>query len=285
MLFCTLWQMWCNSCDETHRVRVANELGAGNWKGAKFATKVSVVESTVIGVFFCVLIMALHDKIAYIFTSSSAVLEAVDEMAYLLAVTILLNSVQPVLSGLFFMLFICNTFTNHLLCRYSNKNLIHQFKCVSLLLEKWLYTFHILAMNLNNNFVLGGCIIYWLYFSLGFHGFTIYRSSCGLGMASLGGIYKSFLLLHSWAPTWVFNGMGLQLEYWGKFCSYISLPASTLFCYVYVTSFCLFLLVFLFFSSCDLSCDLLCDKIRNEEVLVLYSTKNPLIVPILSSYC
>ncbi|KAL6297072.1 hypothetical protein ACE6H2_005214 [Prunus campanulata] len=80
-------------------VRVANELGAGNWKGAKFATKVSVVESTVIGVFFCVLIMALHDKIAYIFTSSSAVLEAVDEMAYLLAITILLNSVQPVLSG------------------------------------------------------------------------------------------------------------------------------------------------------------------------------------------
>ncbi|XP_009373462.2 protein DETOXIFICATION 27 [Pyrus x bretschneideri] len=80
-------------------VRVANELGAGNWKGAKFAAKVSVAESTMIGVFFCILIIALHSKIAYIFTSSSDVLEAVDQMSYLLAITILLNSVQPVLSG------------------------------------------------------------------------------------------------------------------------------------------------------------------------------------------
>ncbi|XP_062159043.1 protein DETOXIFICATION 27-like [Alnus glutinosa] len=80
-------------------VRVANELGAGNGKAAKFATKVSVVQSTVIGIFFCALIMLLHDKIAYIFTTSSDVLEAVDNLSLLLAVTILLNSVQPVLSG------------------------------------------------------------------------------------------------------------------------------------------------------------------------------------------
>lgn len=81
---------------------MANELGAGNWKGAKFATKVSVTESTVIGLFFCVLVMILKDKIALIFTSSSDVLAAVDDLSYLLAITILLNSVQPVLSGLFF---------------------------------------------------------------------------------------------------------------------------------------------------------------------------------------
>ncbi|KAM1391999.1 hypothetical protein ACFX2I_019645 [Malus domestica] len=80
-------------------VRVANELGAGNWKAAKFATKVSVIESTMVGVFFCALIIALHDKIAYIFTTSSDVVEAVNHMSYLLAITILLNSVQPVLSG------------------------------------------------------------------------------------------------------------------------------------------------------------------------------------------
>lgn len=80
-------------------MRVANELGAGNGKAAKFATKVSVVQSTVIGIFFCVLIMLLHNKIAYIFTSSADVLKAVDSLSLLLAVTILLNSVQPVLSG------------------------------------------------------------------------------------------------------------------------------------------------------------------------------------------
>ncbi|RXH73929.1 hypothetical protein DVH24_016751 [Malus domestica] len=81
-------------------VRVANELGAGNWKAAKFATKVSVIESTMVGVLFCVLLIALHDKIAYVFTTSSDVVEAVNYMSYLLAVTILLNSIQPVLSAI-----------------------------------------------------------------------------------------------------------------------------------------------------------------------------------------
>ncbi|MED6158106.1 Protein DETOXIFICATION 27 [Stylosanthes scabra] len=80
-------------------VRVANELGAGNGKGAKFATQVAVAQSTVIGLVFCAIIMIFHDQFAYLFTSSPQVLDAVDHMASLLAVTILLNSVQPVLSG------------------------------------------------------------------------------------------------------------------------------------------------------------------------------------------
>lgn len=81
------------------RVRVANELGAGNGKGARFATIVSVVTSTIVGLFFCVLVMILRDKVALIFTSSAVVLKAVDELSILLAFTILLNSVQPILSG------------------------------------------------------------------------------------------------------------------------------------------------------------------------------------------
>ncbi|XP_030528414.1 protein DETOXIFICATION 27-like [Rhodamnia argentea] len=80
-------------------VRVANELGAGNGRAAKFATVVSVVQSTMIGCFFCALIMVLHDKFAYIFASSADVLEEVDKLSYLLGITILLNGVQPVLSG------------------------------------------------------------------------------------------------------------------------------------------------------------------------------------------
>ncbi|OIV96573.1 hypothetical protein TanjilG_28430 [Lupinus angustifolius] len=80
-------------------VRVANELGAGNAQGAKFATYVAVVQSSVIGVIFCVIIMIFHDQFAYIFTSSPVVLQAVDKMSILLAATILLNSIQPVLSG------------------------------------------------------------------------------------------------------------------------------------------------------------------------------------------
>ncbi|XP_047327822.1 protein DETOXIFICATION 27-like [Impatiens glandulifera] len=80
-------------------VRVANELGAGNGKGAKFATLVSVITSSVIGIVFWVLIILYHDKIAIIFSSSKPVLEAVNELSVLLAFTILLNSVQPILSG------------------------------------------------------------------------------------------------------------------------------------------------------------------------------------------
>ncbi|CAN1188677.1 Protein DETOXIFICATION 27 [Linum perenne] len=80
-------------------VRVANELGAGNGKAAKFSTAVSVVQSTVIGLVFCVLIMILREKMALIFTSSPDVLHQVDKLSLLLAITILLNSVQPVLSG------------------------------------------------------------------------------------------------------------------------------------------------------------------------------------------
>ncbi|KAL0017550.1 hypothetical protein SO802_004619 [Lithocarpus litseifolius] len=80
-------------------VRVANELGAGNGKAAQFSTIVSVIQSSVIGIFFCALIMILHDKYAYLFTSTAEVLEAVDKLTLLLAVTILLNSVQPILSG------------------------------------------------------------------------------------------------------------------------------------------------------------------------------------------
>ncbi|EEF28410.1 multidrug resistance pump, putative [Ricinus communis] len=80
-------------------VRVANELGAGNGKGAKFATAVSVITSVIIGLFFWVLILLFHDKLAWIFTSSEPVLKAVNQLSLLLAFTVLLNSVQPILSG------------------------------------------------------------------------------------------------------------------------------------------------------------------------------------------
>ncbi|XP_051117658.1 protein DETOXIFICATION 27-like [Andrographis paniculata] len=80
-------------------VRVANELGAGNGKGAKFATLVSVVQSTAIGLVFWVLIFFLHNELALIYTSSKVVLDAVSDLALLLAFTVLLNSIQPILSG------------------------------------------------------------------------------------------------------------------------------------------------------------------------------------------
>ena len=85
-----------------NRVRVANELGAGNGKGAKFATIVAVTQSIVIGLFFWLLLIFFHSEIAYVFTTSPPVLEAVHQLSILLAFTVLLNSVQPILSGIHF---------------------------------------------------------------------------------------------------------------------------------------------------------------------------------------
>lgn len=78
---------------------MANELGAGNGKGARFATIVSVTQSSIIGLFFWVIIMLFHNQIGWIFSSSEEVLMAVNKLSILLAFTVLLNSVQPVLSG------------------------------------------------------------------------------------------------------------------------------------------------------------------------------------------
>ncbi|XP_061988742.1 protein DETOXIFICATION 26-like isoform X2 [Rosa rugosa] len=80
-------------------VRVANELGASNAKGAKFATTVSVLTSLAVGLLFCLIIIVFHEKLAMIFTSSIPVIAMVNDLSVLLAFTILLNCIQPVLSG------------------------------------------------------------------------------------------------------------------------------------------------------------------------------------------
>ncbi|RCV12065.1 hypothetical protein SETIT_2G238600v2 [Setaria italica] len=80
-------------------VRVGNELGASNGKGARFATIVSTTTSFIISLFISSLALIFHDKLAIMFTSSEAVITAVDSLSVLLALTILLNGIQPALSG------------------------------------------------------------------------------------------------------------------------------------------------------------------------------------------
>ncbi|KAG0544074.1 hypothetical protein BDA96_02G243600 [Sorghum bicolor] len=80
-------------------VRVANELGAANGARARFATIVSMTTSFLISLFISLLILIFHDKLGMIFSSSQAVIDAVDNISFLLALTILLNGIQPVLSG------------------------------------------------------------------------------------------------------------------------------------------------------------------------------------------
>ncbi|MQL82223.1 hypothetical protein Taro_014694 [Colocasia esculenta] len=80
-------------------VRVSNELGAGNAKAAKFAVFVAVSTSALIGVLFMVLVLIARVHLPRLFTDIPEVARETAKLAYLLAATILLNSVQPVLSG------------------------------------------------------------------------------------------------------------------------------------------------------------------------------------------
>ncbi|XXG50839.1 hypothetical protein AAC387_Pa02g4756 [Persea americana] len=80
-------------------VRVSNELGRGNAKAAKFAIKVVFSTSLAIGLVFVIVFLSLGHVISYAFTSSVAVAKVVSSLSSLLAITVLLNSIQPVFNG------------------------------------------------------------------------------------------------------------------------------------------------------------------------------------------
>ncbi|XP_028766898.1 protein DETOXIFICATION 21 isoform X2 [Neltuma alba] len=80
-------------------VRVANELGRGNAKAAKFSIAVTVLTSSTVGLLLFLFFLFYRERLAYIFTANEQVAAAVGDLSPLLAFSILLNSVQPVLSG------------------------------------------------------------------------------------------------------------------------------------------------------------------------------------------
>ncbi|KAI6704036.1 hypothetical protein NL676_013172 [Syzygium grande] len=80
-------------------VRVGNELGAGHPRAAAFAVIVATSSSFLIAVFLAIVVMALRHVISYVFTSGTTVSDAVSELSPFLAISIILNGIQPVLSG------------------------------------------------------------------------------------------------------------------------------------------------------------------------------------------
>ncbi|KAG9455566.1 hypothetical protein H6P81_000074 [Aristolochia fimbriata] len=80
-------------------VRVSNELGAGRPKAAKFSVIVTVLTSLTIGICFMLLIVTTRKIFPVLFTSDPRVMAEVSKISSFLALTIILNSVQPVLSG------------------------------------------------------------------------------------------------------------------------------------------------------------------------------------------
>jgi len=80
-------------------VRVGNELGAGNAKSAAFSVVVVTTLSFILAVVISVVILLCRDYISYIYADGEDVAAAVSKLTPLLAITLILNGVQPVLSG------------------------------------------------------------------------------------------------------------------------------------------------------------------------------------------
>ncbi|KAK1620880.1 hypothetical protein QYE76_026397 [Lolium multiflorum] len=80
-------------------VRVSNELGSGRPRATMHAVAVVLVQSLAFGLVAMVLILATRNQFAVIFTGDRHLQKAVANIASLLAVTMVLNSIQPVISG------------------------------------------------------------------------------------------------------------------------------------------------------------------------------------------
>lgn len=80
-------------------VRVSNELGAGDFRAAKFSVLVVSITSVCIGVVAMIIVLTTRDYFPYVFTTSLPVAKETTKLAALLGVTVVLNSLQPVLSG------------------------------------------------------------------------------------------------------------------------------------------------------------------------------------------
>ncbi|KAG9156155.1 hypothetical protein Leryth_015566 [Lithospermum erythrorhizon] len=80
-------------------VRVSNELGSGHPRATKYVVCVTVVQSLLIGILCMIVVLATREHLAIIFTDSPDLHQAVSRLAPLLGVTMVLNSVQPVISG------------------------------------------------------------------------------------------------------------------------------------------------------------------------------------------
>lgn len=80
-------------------VRVSNELGRRHPKSAAFSAMVVTMTATIISVICAILVLALRNVISYAFTEGLVVAAAVSNLCPILALTLLLNGIQPILSG------------------------------------------------------------------------------------------------------------------------------------------------------------------------------------------
>ena len=81
-------------------MRVSNELGANRPKEAKFAVVVAVSTSAIIGAIFMAVVFIWRTSLPKSFSDSQEVVQGAARLGHLLAVTIFMSSIWPVLSGM-----------------------------------------------------------------------------------------------------------------------------------------------------------------------------------------
>lgn len=84
-------------------MRVSNELGAGHPNSAAFSAFVVTFISFAIAVGEAIIVLYFRNVISYAFTEGETVANAVSDLCPFLAVTLITNGVQPVLSGKIFL--------------------------------------------------------------------------------------------------------------------------------------------------------------------------------------
>ncbi|XP_057493640.1 protein DETOXIFICATION 30-like isoform X2 [Actinidia eriantha] len=80
-------------------VRVSNELGAARPRMAKFSVVVASITSVIIGLLMAFVLVIYRRQYPYLFSDSVEVTQAVYLLTPLLGVSIVINSLQPTLSG------------------------------------------------------------------------------------------------------------------------------------------------------------------------------------------
>lgn len=85
-----------------YSVRVSNELGMGHPRAARYSVYATLLQSLAIGIVCMIVVLATRNYISVIFTDSEDMRLAVARLSGLLGITMLLNSIQPVISGILY---------------------------------------------------------------------------------------------------------------------------------------------------------------------------------------
>ncbi|KAK7270880.1 hypothetical protein RJT34_26377 [Clitoria ternatea] len=80
-------------------VRVSNTLGMSHPRAAKFSFYVMMFQSLLLGIIGMIIIFLSKENLAVIFTNSEEMIHAVADLAYLLGISMVINSVSQVISG------------------------------------------------------------------------------------------------------------------------------------------------------------------------------------------